>query len=82
MRDFQLKIVKPDKTFFNGKVVYCHFTTSEGEMGVKAYHEAFMAVLKDDTPFLYRNPDGSEESLNVANAIITFKENSCTVVMT
>ena len=82
MRDFELKIVLPDKTLFNGKAVYCHFITTEGAMGVKAFHEPFMAVLKDDTDILYREPDGTEKTEIVANAIVSFKNNSCTVVMT
>lgn len=81
MRDFTLKIIKPDKTVFDGRSVYCHLTTTEGEMGVKAHHEEFMAVLKDETDFLYREQDGTEKSLKVVNAILTFRNNSCTLVM-
>ena len=81
MREFKLVIVKPEKTVFDEMAVYCDFVTSEGKMGVKALHEPFMAVLANDTKFLYRTINGQENALEAINAIVTFKNNICTVVM-
>ena len=51
MNEFHLRIATPEKKLFEGDVVYCQFTTTEGMIGVKARHEPFLAVLKDDTNF-------------------------------
>ena len=81
MHEFSLKIVRPEKTVFTGKATYCHFTTSDGEMGIKARHEPFMAVLKDNSTLLYRHTDGKEESIEVVNAIVSFRNNECTIAI-
>jgi len=81
MRTFLLKVVKPDKTVFEGNAEYCRFTTPEGEMGVKAHHEQFMAVLKDNSTLLYRSSSGKESEIKILNGILTFKNNTCTVLI-
>ena len=81
MREFKLVIVKPEKTLFDANAVYCEFVTTEGKMGVKALHEPFMAVLKNGTQFLYRLIDDKEVSFEAINAIVTFKKNVCTVIL-
>jgi F0F1-type ATP synthase epsilon subunit len=50
-------------------------------MGIKARHEPFLATLKDGSELLYRLKDGRENTITVQNAILSFKDNSCSVTM-
>ena len=81
MSEFHLRIATPEKKLFEGEVVYCALTTTEGRMGVKARHEPFLATLKDGSDFLYRLKDGRENTFAVYNAILAFKDNACSVTM-
>ena len=81
MSEFHLRIATPEKKLFDGEVVYCSLTTSEGRMGIKARHEPFLATLKDGSELLYRLKDGRENTVTVQNAILSFKDNSCSVTM-
>lgn len=42
---FQLKIISPDRVFYEGDVSMVEFTSSEGEMGVYADHVPLTTVL-------------------------------------
>lgn len=42
---FELKIITPDRTFYEGKVSMVEFATTEGEMGVYREHIPLTAVL-------------------------------------
>lgn len=42
---FQLKIISPDRVFYEGDVTMVEFTSSEGEMGVYANHVPLTTVL-------------------------------------
>ena len=42
---FQLKIISPDRVFYEGDVEMLEFTSSEGEMGVYADHIPLTTVL-------------------------------------
>ena len=75
MREFKLLIVSPDKTLYDGSAVYCCLTTTEGQIGVKAYHEPFMAVIKDGTTFLYRTPEGEDHEFTVHSGLFSFRKN-------
>ena len=75
MREFKLLIVSPEKTLYDGRSVYCKLTTTEGQIGVKAYHEPFMAVIKDGTPFLYRTQDGTDREFTVHSGLFSFRAN-------
>jgi len=81
MRTFNLTIATPEKIIYDGLASYCSFITPEGKMGVKAHHEPFMVVLKDRAEFLYRSDDNMEHTLNPVNAIVVFKQNKCSVIM-
>jgi F0F1-type ATP synthase epsilon subunit len=81
MRSFNLTVVAPEKTLFDGPVSYCCFETPEGKMGIKANHEPFLVVLKNHAPFLYRETDGTENTIYPLNATAVFKNNSCSVIL-
>ncbi|MDD6572559.1 MAG: ATP synthase F1 subunit epsilon [Thermoflexaceae bacterium] len=42
---FQLKIISPDRVFYEGDVTMVEFTSSEGEMGVYADHVPLTTIL-------------------------------------
>ena len=42
---FQLKIISPDRIFYDGDVNMVEFTSSEGDMGVYADHIPLTTVL-------------------------------------
>lgn len=42
---FELKIITPDRTFYEGKVSMVEFATTEGEMGIYREHIPLTAVL-------------------------------------
>lgn len=44
-KTFRLKIISPDRTFYEGDVTMVEFTSSEGEMGVYADHIPLTTVL-------------------------------------
>ena len=81
MRTFNLTVVSPEKTIFDGSVSYCCFVTPEGKMGIKANHEPFLVVLKDSAELLYRLPDGVEKIIYPVNATAVFKKNVCSIIL-
>ncbi len=42
---FELKIITPERVFYEGKVSYTSFTTMEGEVGIYAGHEPMTMLL-------------------------------------
>ena len=42
---FDLKIITPDRVFYEGKVSFVSFTTVEGEVGIYAGHQAMTMLL-------------------------------------
>ena len=81
MREFQLSILSPEKKIYNGKAVYCAISTFDGDMGIEAYHEPFMATLKKGSVLRYKTNSGDETSVDVSNSIVSFENNVCTVLM-
>ncbi|MBQ8906548.1 MAG: ATP synthase F1 subunit epsilon [Ruminococcus sp.] len=45
MSVFHLKIVTPDKVFFDGEAERVILRTSEGDIGILAHHEPYVATL-------------------------------------
>ena len=48
-KTFRLKIISPDRVFYEGDVTMLELATSEGEMGIYAEHMPLTAVLMPDT---------------------------------
>lgn len=44
--NFELKIISPEKAFYEGTADFLEFTTTEGEMGVYAKHIPLTAILE------------------------------------
>ncbi len=45
-RDFQLKIITPDRTFFIGEASMVEFNTTEGEIGIYKNHIPMTVIVK------------------------------------
>jgi len=43
---FKIKIVSPERIFFEGKVLMVEFTTTEGEMGIYKQHIPMTVILE------------------------------------
>ena len=43
---FELKIISPEKAFFEGEAEFLEFTSTEGDMGVYAKHIPLTAILE------------------------------------
>lgn len=46
MKDFTLKIIAPDRVFYEGQVDSVEFNTSEGEIGILPGHEPTTVIVK------------------------------------
>lgn len=46
MKDFTLKIIAPDRVFYEGQVESVEFNTSEGEIGILPGHEPTTVIVR------------------------------------
>lgn len=46
MKDFTLKIIAPDRVFYEGQVDSVEFNTSEGEIGILPGHEPTTVIVR------------------------------------
>lgn len=81
MRNFELTILDADDVIYRGKAQYCGIRTTEGEYGLEAGHESFMAVLAPGGAVRYRLDDGMEQNLPVHGGVLKFAANSCTILV-
>ena len=58
---FKLKIISPDRIFYEGDVDMVEFTSSEGEMGVYADHVPLTTVLMPGIMAIHE-PDGIKKA--------------------
>ena len=54
-KTFRLKIISPDRVFYEGDITMLELATSEGEMGIYAEHMPLTAVLMPDTIKIHVN---------------------------
>lgn len=80
MRTFKLIIVAPEQVLFDGEVQYCGITDNSGSIGYEAMHEPMIAVLKNNTDIKVRDSAGIEKLIPVAEGILSFKQNICSIV--
>ncbi len=81
MNTFNLKIVSIDNLLLDEAVSYCIVETAKGKLGFKAHHEAFVSTLEKDSKVEYRLESGEMKSVNIANGLFSFKNNSCTLLV-
>lgn len=69
MNTFNLKVVTPKKTFFNGKVTQVTVRTTEGDVGILAHHIDYCAIIPAGD-MKVKFPDGTVRDSAIANGTI------------
>ncbi len=77
--EFQLSILTPERTVFEGPVEYVQVPGSEGYLGVLAHHAALVTALASGT-LTVRHSGGREEKLQVAGGFFEVSNNQATVL--
>jgi F-type H+-transporting ATPase subunit epsilon len=76
---FQLAVLTPDRTVFEGEVEYVEVPGTEGYMGVLAQHAPLVSGLAEGRLTL-RHPGGREETLGVSGGFFEVSHNRATVL--
>ena len=76
---FELSILTPEKSVFEGQVEYVQVPGTEGYLGVLAHHAALVTALASGT-LTVRAADGSETRWLVAGGFFEVSNNSATVL--
>jgi F-type H+-transporting ATPase subunit epsilon len=76
---FQLSILTPEKTVFEGEVEYVQAPGTEGYFGVLAHHAALVSALAPGT-LTVRAVGGHEEKWQVAGGFFEVSNNKATVL--
>ena len=76
---FQLSILTPEKTVFDGAVEYVEAPGSEGYFGVLAHHAAMVTGLATGT-LTVRDANGAEARWQVAGGFFEVSANVATVL--
>ena len=76
---FQLSILTPEKSVFEGEVEYVQVPGTEGYLGVLAHHAALVTALAAGT-LTVRKVGGSEETWQVSGGFFEVSNNSATVL--
>ena len=76
---FQLSILTPERTVFEGEVEYVQAPGSEGYFGVLAHHAALVTALAEGD-LTVRHRGGREERWHVAGGFFEVSENRATVL--
>ena len=77
--EFQLSILTPERTVFEGVVEYVEVPGSEGYFGVLANHAALVAALASGA-LTVRHAGGREERWQVAGGFFEVSNNRATVL--
>lgn len=81
MTPFRLKIVAPDKIFFDGETEQIIVRTTEGDVGILANHTKYVANL----PVGYlkiKQEDGSFKIAAISSGVISVGDNIVTILVT
>ncbi|MBI1795535.1 MAG: ATP synthase F1 subunit epsilon [Candidatus Eisenbacteria bacterium] len=76
---FQLSILTPERTVFEGDVEYLEVPGSQGYLGVLAHHAALVTTLADGV-LTVRYADGREERMSVSGGFFEVGGNKATVL--
>jgi F-type H+-transporting ATPase subunit epsilon len=79
MATFQLAILTPERTVFDGAVEYVQVPGTEGYLGVLAHHAALVTGLAPGT-LTVRKAGGSEEHFTVTGGFFEVSQNRATVL--
>lgn len=78
MTPFNLKIITPEKIFFDGKTEQLTVRTTEGDIGILAGHENFVANLPSGAMKI--KIDGSFKVAAVSNGVIKVSKDQTTII--
>lgn len=81
MRTFKLLIISSDEAIFDDEAQYCKITTEIGSIGFEAMHEPMIAVLRKNTDIHLRDAEGKSRLIPVAEGILSFKNNTCSITV-
>ena len=70
MDDFKLRIITPDRLFYEGDVEMVEFNTTEGEVGVLAGHIPMTVILKPGVLTITEQDETKEAALHAGFAEI------------
>ncbi len=76
---FELAILTPERSVFEGAVEYVQVPGSEGYLGVLAHHAALIAALAGGT-LTVRLPGGRETQWQVSGGFFEVADNRATVL--
>jgi F-type H+-transporting ATPase subunit epsilon len=76
---FQLSVLTPEKTVFDGPVEYVQVPGTEGYFGVLAHHAALVSGLAPGL-LTARKPGGTEERWQVTGGFFEVSNNRATVL--
>ena len=76
---FELSILTPERTVFEGAVEYVQVPGSQGYLGVLAHHAGLVTALASGT-LTVRHAGGREESWRVAGGFFEVSNNRATVL--
>ncbi len=76
---FELKVVTPERSVFDGEIEFMKIRTIEGDVGFFANHANYLSAVGTGELFL-RKKDGSEKTAAVDGGFIKFIGNNATVV--
>jgi len=77
--EFQLSVLTPERTVFEGAVEYVQVPGSEGYLGVLAHHAALVTALAPGDLTL-RHLGGREERMQVSGGFFEVSANRATVL--
>jgi len=77
--EFDLSILTPEKTVFEGKVEYVEVPGSEGYLGVLAHHAALVTGMQEGT-LTVRETGGKDVQYRVNGGFFEVSKNKATVL--
>lgn len=77
---FQLKIITPDKSFFDGQTEQIIVRTTEGDVGILANHISYAASLPAG-PLKVKMPDGEFRTAAVSGGLVKVSGEKATVIV-
>ncbi|MFA5659013.1 MAG: ATP synthase F1 subunit epsilon [Oscillospiraceae bacterium] len=81
MTPFKLKIVTPDRVFFDGETEQIVVRTTEGDVGILANHIDYVANISAG-PLSVKNSEGEFRIAAVAGGVITVSKKQTTILAT
>lgn len=79
MKTYDLTIVTPERTVYEGPVRHLKAKNPIGYFGILANHDALLTALERGV-LTIDLPDGSKKNFTVGGGCLEFSQNNCTVL--